>query len=309
MTLNGVARLGYLACIRVSGEQAEAFLQSQLTSSFVGLPGDRARLAGYCSAKGRLQASFIGWKGGNDIVLACAADLLEATLKRLTMFVLRMKCRLTDASAQMPMFGLAGTPARPVLQSLAVWERREWDGGTAIRLPDAAGRRPLGLWLPHVESAAAAGDLPLVSPPEWRCLQVSSGLPIVEAKTVDLFVPQMVNFELLGGVDFAKGCYPGQEVVARSQYRGTLKRRMFLFDCSAQAGAGQEVFSSADPGQPAGVVVNAAPHPALSGGCALVELKLTELQRGTLHLGRTDGPLLRRRDLPYDVPLASGESA
>ncbi len=310
LTPNGVERLGYLACIRVSGEQADAFLQSQLTSSFVGLSEDRARLAGFCSAKGRLQASFIGWKqGDNDFVLACAADLLEATLKRLTMFVLRMKCRLTDASAQMPVFGLAATHAQPALQGLAVWERREWDGGTAIRLPDAVGRRPLGLWIAHMESAAAARDLPLVSPEEWRWLQVSSGLPIVEAKTVDLFVPQMVNFELLGGVDFAKGCYPGQEVVARSQYRGTLKRRMFLFDCSAQAGAGQEVFSSADPGQPAGVVVNAAPHPALSGGCALVELKLNELQRGTLHLGSTDGPLLRRRDLPYDVPLASSELA
>jgi tRNA-modifying protein YgfZ len=310
LTLNGVARLGYFACIRVSGEQAQAFLQSQLTSSFVALPADRARLAGFCSAKGRLQASFVGWKqGDNDIILACAPDLLEATLKRLAMFVLRMKCRLTDASAQLPVFGLAGTPARPALQSLAVWERREWDGGTAIRLPDAAGRRPLGLWIPDAQGAAAATELPLVAPIEWRRLQVSSGLPIVEAKTVDLFVPQMINFELLGGVDFAKGCYPGQEVVARSQYRGTLKRRMFLFDCAAQASAGQEVFSSADPGQPAGVVVNAAPDPALPGSSALIELKLSELLRGTLHLGSAQGPQLRRRDLPYDVPSPSSELA
>ena len=310
LTLNGVARLGYLACIRVSGEQADAFLQSQLTSSFVGLPSDRARLAGFCSAKGRLQASFIGWKQGeNDIVLACAADLLAATLKRLSMFVLRMKCRLIDASTQIPVFGLAGTLTQPALQSLAVWERREWDGGTAIRLPDAAGRRPLGLWIPDADSTALARDLPLVSPEKWRWLQVTSGLPIVEAKTVDLFVPQMVNFELLGGVDFAKGCYPGQEVVARSQYRGTLKRRMFLFDCAAQASAGQEVFSSADPGQPAGVVANAAPQPGLPGSSALIQLKLSEMQRGSLHLGSAEGPLLQRRDLPYDVPLPSSEVA
>jgi tRNA-modifying protein YgfZ len=309
-TVNGVARLGYLACIRVSGEQAAAFLQTQLTSSFLGLPDDRARLAGFCSAKGRLQASFIGCRqGDSDIVLVGAADLLEATLKRLTMFVLRMKCRLADASAQLPVFGLAGTDTQPALQGLAVWERREWDGGIAIRLPDAAGRRPLGLWIRSVESEVAVRDLPLVSPDEWRWLQVTSGLPIVEAKTVDLFVPQMINFELLGGVDFTKGCYPGQEVVARSQYRGTLKRRMFLFDCAVQASAGQEVFGSADPGQPAGVVVNAAARPGQPGSSALVELKLSEMQRGTLHLGSAGGPLLLRRDLPYDIPSPSGDSA
>jgi hypothetical protein len=307
VVLKGLARIGYFACIRVSGEQAGAFLQSQLTSSFVDLSPGRAQLAGFCSAKGRLQASFIGWRQGEtDFILICAADLLAVTLKRLSMFVLRMKCRLSDASTELSVFGVAGTEALPAMQDLAVWELRESDDGTAIRLPDSGGTR-LGLWMPRFEAAARMHTNLTLTQDEWRWLQVSSGLPIIEAKTVDMFVPQMINFELLGGVDFGKGCYPGQEVVARSQYRGTLKRRMFLFDCAAQATAGQEVFGSVDPDQPAGVVANAAPHPQHRGSTALVELKLSELQRGTLHLGDPGGPILLRRSLPYDIELPSSE--
>jgi folate-binding protein YgfZ len=142
----------------------------------------------------------------------------------------------------------------------------------------------------------------------WHWLEVSSGLPLIEAATVDQFVPQMVNFELIGGVDFKKGCYPGQEVVARSQYRGTLKRRMFLFDVPAAAQPGQELFHSADPGQPAGLVANAAASPD-GGSRILAEVKLAALDHGSLHLGAADGPVLTQRELPYAVPLESAGSA
>jgi tRNA-modifying protein YgfZ len=129
---------------------------------------------------------------------------------------------------------------------------------------------------------------------------VRSGIPVIEGATVEQFVPQMLNFELIGGVDFQKGCYPGQEVVARSQYRGTIKRRMFLFECDAPASPGQEVFHDGDATQPAGMVVNAAPQG--SGSIVLVEVKLAAIDRGTLHLATVDGALLRPRDLPYTVP-------
>ena len=306
--LSGIARLECFACIRVSGVDAGAFLQAQLTSEFSSLNHDRARLAGFCSAKGRLQATFIGWKDNEtEIVLLCCADLLAATLKRLSMFVLRMKCRLTDASAELPVFGLAGSSVDGPLEHSSIWERRESATGTAIRLPDANGQA-LALWLPRpIDTQPLRAD-PELSQEEWCWLQVSSGIPFVEAKTVDLFVPQMINFVLLGGVDFQKGCYPGQEVVARSQYRGSLKRRMFLFDCDAHACAGHEVFGSEDPDQPAGVIVNAAAHPRGSGSSMLVEVKLDELKRGSLHLGTRAGPTLVQRDLPYTVPLSAGKT-
>ena len=142
----------------------------------------------------------------------------------------------------------------------------------------------------------------------WRWLEVESGIVTVEAKTVDRFVPQMVNFELVGGVDFKKGCYPGQEVVARSQYRGTTKRRTLLFDCGAVPAVGQDVFASGSTNEPAGTVANAAAHPLHDGGSALVEVRLAALG-DELRLGAADGALLTRRELPYSVPLDTAVGA
>ena len=172
---------------------------------------------------------------------------------------------------------------------------------TAIRLPDAAGV-PRALLV--CDAATASVALPAVdlSVDAWHWLDVQSGIVTIEAGTVDRFVPQMVNFELVGGVDFQKGCYPGQEVVARSQYRGTTKRRTLLFDIDVPASIGQDVYSTATPGEAAGVVASAASRPNAQGGSALVEIRLAALD-GELHLGALDGPVLRRVDMPYRVVL------
>lgn len=300
---NGVVALPHLGVIRARGTDAASFLHGQLTNDMLHLDGGRAVLAGFCSAKGRLQASFVAWQGGPDeILLACSADLLAPTLKRLAMFVLRAQCKLSDASAELPLHGLAGDAAAAMLGDAVVWERRDAPAGTVLRLPDVLGVKRALLVGP------APQGLPAIALDAWRWLEVSSGVPTVEAATADQFVPQMVNFELIGGVDFKKGCYPGQEVVARSQYRGTIKRRLFLFDVTATAQAGQELFHSADPGQPAGLVANAAPSPG-GGSRVLAEVKLAALEGGSLHLAAADGPRLVRRDLPYAVPLESAAAA
>jgi folate-binding protein YgfZ len=218
------------------------------------------------------------------------------------MFVLRAQCKLDDASAEWPLHGLVGEAAASRLAGAAVWAHRQTAEGSVIRLPDAAG-------LPRALLAGPAPEgLGAVDLDTWRWLEVRSGVPLIEAATVDQFVPQMVNLELIGGVDFRKGCYPGQEVVARSQYRGTLKRRMFLFDTASGAKAGQEIFHDADPGQPAGLVANAAPSPQ-GGSGVLAEVKLAALDGGSLHLGAPDGPLLTRREQPYAVPVESASAA
>ena len=302
--LEGTATLSHWGVIRASGADAATFLHSQLTSDFAALGLSEVRLAGFCSAKGRLQASFIAWKTAHDeVLLACSTSVLPATLKRLSMFVLRSRCRLSDATADLALQGLAGAAAIEAAGDLAPWRKRDVGGVTFIRLPDAAG-------LPRAMrvAPAAAGMPPTLPESIWQWLEVQSGQPVIEAATVDAFVPQMLNLELLGGVDFSKGCYPGQEVVARSQYRGTIKRRMFLFDVPAAAAAGQEVFHSVDPGQPAGMVVNAAPSPAKDGSSALVEVKLALLREGTLHLAAPDGPVLRQRALPYGLPTEPTEA-
>ena len=300
MPPKGAARLTHLGVIRARGPDATRFLQSQLTSDVAGMGLAEARLAGFCSAKGRLQASFIVWKPApEDVLLACSTSLLAATLKRLSMFVLRSQCKLTDASEQVPLLGLVGSAAAAAHGDANPWEARELAEGTVFRLPDVRGlARCLVAAAPSADAAHATTPYPLE---DWRWLEVQSGIPIIEAATVDQFVPQMLNLEVLGGVDFQKGCYPGQEVVARSQYRGTVKRRMFLFDCEAPAAAGQDVFHSEDGGQPAGMVVNAAKGPT-GRWSALVEVKLAALEGGTLHLAGGDGPVLRRSELPYALP-------
>ncbi len=305
--LAGTCRLADRGVIRAHGSEAGTFLQGQLTNDVLGLDAAHARLAGFCSAKGRLQASFIVWRRDADTFdLVCAKDLLAATLKRLSMFVLRAKCKLSDASDEIALHGVAGAPAAAWIGDASVWERRAGAGAAVIRLPDAAGvARCLVASAagPGATVAAAAdGSAASLSTETWRWLEVESGIVTIEAATVDRFVPQMVNFELVGGVDFQKGCYPGQEVVARSQYRGTTKRRTFLFDAATLPAAGADVFAADSPGEAAGTVANAASRPDGGGASALVELRLAALG-AELRLGAADGPPLVRRDLPYSVPL------
>ena len=299
---HGALRLDDWGVICASGPDAAAFLNGQLTQDMLHLDGTQARLAGYCSPKGRLLASFVAWRSADDeIALACSADLLPATLKRLSMFVLRAKCKLVDASERLALYGLAGPQADALVGSTAMteWSMVARGDVRIVRLPTVDGVSRY-LWI-----GADAPMLPALEASAWRWLEVRSGLPRIVAATVDQFVPQMLNYELLGGVNFKKGCYPGQEVVARSQYRGTLKRRTYLLDGAAALQPGQEVFHSADPGQPAGMVVLTASADA-ERHAALVALKIAALEGGTLHAGAADGPLLRPAALPYALePLAA----
>jgi folate-binding protein YgfZ len=300
LTIDGLVALSHWGLIRARGADAVSFLQGQLTNDVATLDASQARLAGFCSAKGRLQASFVVCKLADDeLLLACAASVLPATLKRLSMFVLRAKCKLTDASAELRLFGAAGATAARWTDESPVWARHETEGGSVLRLPDVDGVPRCVVLLDAARPLPLAPALTLDT---WRLLEVRSGIPLIEAATVDQFVPQMLNYEVIGGVDFRKGCYPGQEVVARSQYRGTIKRRMFLFESDALLGAGQEVFHSADAGQPAGMVVNAAPLIDRAGCAALVEVKLAALESGQLHAGSGDGAVLRLAALPYALP-------
>ncbi len=305
---DGACRLDDLGVIRARGVDAATFLQGQLTNDVVGLDDSRARLAAFCSSKGRMQASFIVWRNGaEEFALACSRDLLAPTLKRLAMFVLRAKCKLDDASGDIMLWGLAGHAAAAP-GGADRWQREQSTDstGSTIRLPDSEGRsRALHIGIGD-PAPPAAGSLSLA---DWRWLDVSSGIVTIVAATVDRFVPQMVNFEHVGGVDFQKGCYPGQEVVARSQYRGTLKRRAFLFDVDARdAAAGDDVYAEGQPAEPVGTVANAAPSPSGGGSRALVELRLAALD-APLRLRAGDGPPLVKRPMPYDLPLPADADA
>lgn len=296
-TLDGATCLTHLGVIRVEGADAATFLHGQLTQDFSLLGLSDARLAAFCSAKGRMLASFVGFKRSHDdILLICSRDLLAPTLKRLSMFVLRAKARLSDASENFQLWGLAGGSV-PSALPVAAWSQWREGDASVVRLPAADGA-PRALWVAPVEHAAP--DAPSLAEPLWQWLSVRSGVATLSQPVVEAFVPQMLNYESVGGVNFKKGCYPGQEVVARSQFRGTLKRRAYLVHGSAPMAAGEEVFHESDAEQPCGTVVQVAANPA-GGWDAIVSAQTSAAVQGAVRAGRADGPALQWLPLPYPL--------
>ena len=304
-TTGGAVRLTDWGLMRAQGEEAAKFLHGQLTQDTVLQTSSQGRLAGYCSAKGRLLALMLAFKRSPDeLLLALPAELLPATLKRLSMFVMRAKCKLSDASAELAVWGLAGEAARAWLGDAALadtWAVAAVGDALAMRLPDARlDDASMPRYLLVQAADAQAPGLPALGAECWQWLEVQAGQAWVRSATIDQFVPQMINLELLGGVNFQKGCYPGQEVVARSQYRGTIKRRTLPFALGeGEAQIGQEIFHSADPEQPAGLVAGVGKHEGQV--LLLAEVKLAAIEEGSLHLGSASGPLLAPRALPYAI--------
>ncbi|WP_101049771.1 CAF17-like 4Fe-4S cluster assembly/insertion protein YgfZ [Macromonas nakdongensis] len=294
--LRGVVRLADWGVIRAQGADAATFLHGQLTQDFALMGLGEGRLAAFCNAKGRMQASFVAFKRAHDdILLLCSADLLTTTLKRLGMFVLRAKVKLSDASQEVAVFGAVGADV-PAALPTSPWSHLAQEGWDWVRLPLAEGL-PRALACGSSGSAPAGPELPAAL---WAWLAVRSVVPMVTAPVYEAFVPQMLNYESVGGVNFKKGCYPGQEVVARSQYRGILKRRAYLVHGAHAPTVGQEVFHAADAEQACGTVVSAAAHPMV-GWDAVVSMQTSAADGQALTLGAADGPALAVLDLPYPL--------
>ncbi len=313
-TISGVAELKHLGVIRAVGPDAVTFLQGQLTQDVLGMGLDTAHLAAFCNAKGRMQASFVVFKRKNDaneeeFLLVCSADLLMQTLKRLSMFVMRAKVKLSDASSDFVIFGVVGDAAKNMMGAIDSgasrarihWSKHDFEGQNAVFLYPGAGAERVLCCAPAGMPPPAGQALPLSV---WNWLEVRSGIAMVTQALFEAFVPQMLNYESVGGVSFKKGCYPGQEVVARSQFRGTLKRRACLvhgpLDGMGQPTVGQEVFHSSDAEQPCGLVAACAANP--SGGFdAIVSMQTSAVQGGQLTLGGTAGVALSVLPLPYPL--------
>jgi hypothetical protein len=298
VVLNGVTALSHLGVIRAEGPDAANFLNGQLTQDFALLGPGEARLAALCSAKGRALASFIGIKPRPDLVLlVCSRDILAATLKRLSMYVLRAKVKLGDASDEFALHGLAGSALTGNGVDAGAPPGLSFTVGDAhvVTLYPSDGI-PRALWIAPAASPAPQGSA--LDPALWPWSEVRSGIVTLTTPVVEAFVPQMINYESVGGVNFKKGCYPGQEVVARSQFRGTLKRRTYLVQADAPLEAGQEVFAGNDAEQPVGTVAQAAAAPN-GGWAALISIQIAAIEAGGLHAGKADGPALTVEPLPY----------
>jgi folate-binding protein YgfZ len=309
--VSGGCHLPQWGLIFVEGPDATSFLQNQLTKSLIGMrrtftpnianSTDSVRLVGYCNPKGRLIAS--AWIGlfptsesaDDRYILFISKDIASATAKRLAMFVLRSKVKVTDMSNEWNVSAYFQSNAEDAFEQLDTVKDR-----LVMRIPDTlannAGYSRFLIAAPSIEDATTSED----AIDAWNDLEVLSAIPRIVLATQEQFVPQMINFESVAGVDFKKGCYPGQEIVARSQYRGAIKRRLYLAHImgtstpEVQASPGIELFHSNDRSQPAGMIVLSAPSMSVVSRIDLqVECKLEALESGTLHLGSPDGPMLK----------------
>ena len=306
---NIVCDLSHDGLILVSGDDAGSYLQAQLCNDIPMLADGVAQWTGWCSPKGRLLATFLAWKGRQGYFLQLPRTLQATIQKRMQMFVLRAKVTLTDESANWIRFGIAGAGAESMIKGIAgqvpelPMSTLHVDAGRIVRLSAnrfqiiASEDNALEWWRELSRQSMRVGA------PIWDGLSIRDGILSVLPNTQDLFVPQMANFELIGGVSFKKGCYPGQEIVARTQYRGILKRRMAWVHASAVLvpNPGDSVYSQEFADQAAGTIANAAP--AAGGGFdALVVAQIGALKGSSLALGSLDGPRLTVKPLPYLVP-------
>jgi len=299
------APLSQFGLLAVTGDEARAFLHAQLSNDVEHLPAGTVRRAGYCSPKGRLLASFLVIARPDGFLLQVSGDIAAAIAKRLTMYVLRSKVKVADAAAAWPQFGVWGRGSATLLRAAQFsvpdfsMQAAESQAGIVIGL---GAERFLVLGTRQT-AAELSAKMPQVAAEAWTLAEVRAGLPLITLPTQDEFVPQMANFELIGGIDFKKGCYPGQEVVARAQYRGQVKRRMFRGEVDAPGAimpaAGQDLFGN-DP-QAIGTIVNVAPRPG--GGYELLAViqSSTVEQGDMIHIGTPEGPAARIVPLPYAV--------
>lgn len=305
--------LSYLGLIRLSGDDVRGFLQGQVTNDVRQVTPDHAQLNSICSPKGRMLANFFVFERAGELYLQLPLKRLDTVLKRLQMFVLRSKVTLSDASDELVRIGVAGACADGLLPEVPA----DSPGSvlavpplTIIRLPGERPRYELvgppadiqAIWEQSVKQAQPA------NPDFWPLLDIRAGIPTVYEDTVEAFVPQMANMQLIDGVSFTKGCYTGQEVVARMQYLGKLKRRMYLAHVTTDASPrpGDELFSpGSESAQGAGRVVDARPSPD-GGYDVLAVAEISTAEGSILALGEQNGPILTLRALPYSTEPPDG---
>lgn len=302
--------LTHLGVIRCQGEDAVAFLHNLLSNDVKKLGGTDAQWSSFNSPKGRMLASLLLWKEADGVALAASADIRPMLQKKLSMYVLRSKVKLSCADEDTILIGVSGTdlakvlaaagaevPVAPMKQALSGGVRSiRLDARNAVLVVDAAGAAELYGRLLDA-GAVKAGSA------AWQFAMIRAGLPLITAATQEEFVAQMLNFELIGGVSFNKGCYPGQEIVARMQYLGKLKKRMYRVRLAGDAApaAGADLFAADFGEQSVGKLVNVVPAPD-DGYEALAVMQTSSASTGDVHLGAPDGPRLEILDLPYALP-------
>jgi folate-binding protein YgfZ len=304
-----VCDLAPLAVLHVSGPDATTFLQGQFTSDIAALAPGALQLSAWCSPKGRVLTNFIVRRiDAEHIGLLLPRLLLESVRRRLSMYVLRSKVTISDASAATVRIGVGGPAAADCIAAMGAavpepYQSVPIDGATLAALTGSrfiafvAPDQAPSLW-ERFTAARAAGF------PSWRWLTIRAGVPMILPPTQDQFVPQMLNLDALGAVSFDKGCYTGQEIVARTRYLGRLKERLALAHVDSVPAPGERLYAPEFGAQACGTVVNANAAPE-GGGDFLFVTQLNAIAGGDLRLGSLNGRPLSLRALPYALPEAT----
>jgi folate-binding protein YgfZ len=319
-----MATLAKSGLVRVSGEDAITFIHGQISNDVANLKVSEARFAGYCTPDGRLLATLLVWKSQGDVWLLVPRDILPQLIKRLQIYILRSKVNITDVTSSFIVTGLGGKKApdaiAPVFPEMPAYPyaKAQSHAGVLIRISDAFGSARF-LWIAPPETtypieATLSLALMATEDEDWELGDIEAGMPQVYATTQNMFVPQMMNMELVGGVSFTKGCYPGQGIVAHLQHHDTPKQRMIPahIKVSGHASAsasgvepGRDIFDAFSPDAPCGMVVRAARRNEKRIDCLMVILRGAATLT-SLRLGAPDGPKLYPDSLPYALPDESG---
>lgn len=293
------------ALIRFSGDDSQTFLHNLLTCDVAALEPGRSTYGGFSTPKGRLLASFLLWRTEDAFYMQLPASLREPIQAQLGKFILRSKVKAADATGDWTLLGILGSDGPTLVERAvgsvpqAVHEFTRSADALAIRLPgdrfEVVGASDKGRQI--LEALSRGRE---VEADQWQWLDIRGGIPVITPATQEEFVPQMVNLDLIGGVSFEKGCYPGQEIVARMHYRGTLKQRMYLanIESAEKPRPGDKVYSPGFGEQACGTLVNSVRSP--NGGFdVLASLQISAAQHGDVRWKSAGGPALKLRPLPY----------
>ena len=302
---NILCDLSHLGLLEISGADAVIFLQGQVSNDALMLNGSNAHYTAYCNPKGRMLALFLAFAHYDHLHLQFNRELLEPIMKRLKMYVMRSKVEIKDVSDSIVKFGLNGLEAASMLEAVFSkiptedYELASLENGAILKLPSVNDDARFEIFTDTVNAPliweALKNNSKVVEKPHWDWLEIQAGIPDVELKTQEQFVPQMLNLDILNAINFKKGCYTGQEIVARTHYLGTVKRRTYLATINADASplAGDKVLDAAK--NEVGQIVRVAPN-ALRGFDALIELRIEAKEAGNMTCNEV---AISLKDLPY----------
>lgn len=304
-----------MACYEVSGEDAQSFLQSQFTNDVNEVNATHGQLNSYCTPKGRMMAIFYICQWQDNYYLVIPNDIASAVMQRIQMYVMRAKVTITERSDQFRIHALFGQQAEQTLSQLNFqapkndYETNSLEGGCCIRIPGIVPRYILfgEESISNLIDKKVADDesnISISTPEYWQWLDIMSGIPMIYTETQEAFVPQMTNLELISGVSFSKGCYPGQEVVARLHYLGNANRRMYRIESSEiiEIKTGDDIYASdSEKNQAIGKVVTAITT-GTQGVTALAVLRVEAAENNKLAISSSTGPEVKIMSLPYEIP-------